>query len=81
MDSAISAEDEPVIPEVTSIGAVKAAELSEKISLFPEYAEQVLSYLGRQGLSLEDLSIEHAEKIESRIVKLQDESTVEVSHG
>lgn len=85
MDSAIHSEVEEkrAIPEITTIGSVKSEELNLSLAEFPEYRDQVFSYLNRQNLELADLSFDHAEKIELRIEKLKAEVEVveEVSHG
>jgi len=55
------------------LGAERALELQNQLRSVPDYEKEVVSYLDRQGLQLENLEMEAANKIRARIESLLEE--------
>lgn len=70
MDTAIPEQD-----TATLLGPEGAESLAGELISHPEYKDQVQAYLDRQGLSMEELPLEHAEKMFRRIEELREEAS------
>lgn len=67
---------EPSIPEpvTETLGAEAAKTLADRLNNQPEYAAQVQTYLERNGMELKDLPLDHVERIEDKLTKLEKET-------
>ena len=77
LDESVADPEETIDISPKSVGTEGAVHLEAELLNFPDYKKQVYAYIERQELNLEDITIQHAEKMYAHIEKLRNEINLE----